>query len=136
MPWRRMKNRMRSIPLFLLLFAGSIANAASFTYSTGAPDFKMASASHPAGSTIEVETADEFVTTGCTTITEAAFAGLLPLGSPSTAVTSVAVEIYRIFPADSTNPPSGHVPTRSNSPSDVAFDVRYSVAGQLGRAHV
>lgn len=41
------------------------------------------------------------------------------------------IEIYRIFPKDSTNPPSGHVPTRANSPSDVAFDSRDSVGSTL-----
>jgi len=130
------EDRMRSIwrpalvSLFLLLFA-SIANAATFTYSTGAPDFQMATASHPAGTSIEVETADDFTTTGCTTITNASFFGLLPSGAPLSSITGVDVEIYRIFPLDSTNPPSGHVPTRANSPSDVAFDTRDSLAGQL-----
>ncbi|HEX3107780.1 MAG TPA: Ig domain-containing protein [Thermoanaerobaculia bacterium] len=122
------------VSLFLLLVAllfGSIANAATFTYSTGGPDFQMASASHPAGTSIEVETADDFTTTGCTTITNATFFGLLTNGAPLSAITSVDVEIYRIFPLDSTNPPSGHVPTRANSPSDVAFDTRDSLASQL-----
>lgn len=113
----------------LLLAAGS--RAATFTFSNGGPDFQMATASHPAGSSIEVETADDFTTTGCTTITNATFFGLLPSGAPLSAITAVDVEIYRIFPLDSTNPPSGHVPTRSNSPSDVSFITRDSLASQL-----
>lgn len=117
-----------SLSLLLLPAAG---HAATFTYSTGSPDFLMATASHPAGSSIEVETADDFTTTGCTTITNATFFGLLPSGAPLSAITAVDVEIYRIFPLDSTNPPSGHVPTRANSPSDVAFDTRDSLASQL-----
>ena len=36
-----------------------------------------------------------------------------------------------MFPNDSTNPPSGNVPTRVNSPSDVAFDSRDSGSGTL-----
>jgi len=32
---------------------------------------------------------------------------------------NVEVEIYHVFPNDSANPPSGHVPTRVNSPGDV-----------------
>jgi hypothetical protein len=43
----------------------------------------------------------------------------------------VVVEIYRVFPNDSTNPPSTNVPTRVNSPSDVAFDSRDSGSGTL-----
>ncbi|HEV8432204.1 MAG TPA: Ig domain-containing protein [Thermoanaerobaculia bacterium] len=126
-----MKNRLRSIPFFLLLFA-SMASGATFTYSTGAPDFQMATASHPAGTSIEVETADDFTTTGCTTITNATFFGLLTNGAPLSAITSVDVEIYRIFPLDSTNPPSGQVPTRANSPSDAAFDVRDNLGFTAG----
>lgn len=41
------------------------------------------------------------------------------------------VEIYRVFPEDSASPPSGDVPTRTNSPSDVAFASRDSDAGGL-----
>jgi len=126
-----MRPTWRGAIFFLFFLASAIANAATFTYSTGAPDFKMASASHPAGSSIEVETADDFITTGCTTITSATFFGLLPPGAPLTSISSVGVEIYRIFPLDSTNPPSGHVPTRTNSPSDVAFDSSDSIASQL-----
>ena len=117
-----------SLVLFLL---PSDAGAAAFTFTTGAPDGLMASASRPAGASIEVETADDFITTGCTTITAASFFGLLPSGALTSSITSVDVEIYRVFPLDSTNPPSGHVPTRTNSPSDVAFEVRDSASAQL-----
>jgi hypothetical protein len=41
------------------------------------------------------------------------------------------LEIYRVFPNDSANPPSGNVLTRVNSPSDVAFATRDSSAGEL-----
>jgi len=51
----------------------------------------------------------------------------VPLGSTAIDVT---IEIYRVFPKDSTVPPSGQVPTRVNSPSDVAFDSR-DFPGQL-----
>lgn len=115
--------------LFLLLLAAA-AEAATFSYTTGTPDFQMGSASHPSGPAVEVETADDFITTGCTTITSASFFGLWPTATP-TSITSVDVEIYRVFPLDSTNPPSGQVPTRNNSPSDVAFDTRDSLASQL-----
>ena len=41
----------------------------------------------------------------------------------------VVVEIYRVFPKDSSDPPSGNVPTRVNSPSDVAFGERVNGTG-------
>ena len=41
------------------------------------------------------------------------------------------LEIYRVFPLDSTDPASGRVPTRANSPSDVAFGSRSSGASEL-----
>jgi hypothetical protein len=130
---RHMEDRMRStwrlaaVSLSVLCLAVA-GEAATFTFTTGAPDFKIATASHPAGTSVEVETADDFTTAGCTTITSASFYGLLP---PATSITSVGVELYRIFPLDSTNPPSGHVPSRFNSPADSAFDTRDSLAGQL-----
>ena len=65
------------------------------------------------------------------TITGGTFTGLLPTGAPLTTVTDVQVETYRVFPKDSVNPPSGNVPTRVNSPSDVAFTVNDAVAGTL-----
>jgi hypothetical protein len=43
----------------------------------------------------------------------------------------VTVEIYRVFPKDSQSPPSGNVPSRVNSPSDVAFGSRSSSAAEL-----
>jgi len=102
---------------------------AAFTFSTGLPDGRMATGSQPNGvSVVESESADDFVLTSQTTITQASFYGLLPM-TPT--VSYVGVEIYRVFPQDSTNPPSGNVPTRANSPSDVAFDTRDSTTGNL-----
>src|SRR5690348_153899 len=45
----------------------------------------------------------------------------------------VEVEFYRIFPIDSTNPPSNHVPTRTNSPADteIASATRDSALASL-----
>ncbi len=115
------------------------AIATPFFFSTGDPDGKMAMASRPSGTSFEIETADDFVVTQTTQITSATFTGLLA-GGLSSDIASVAVEIYRVFPQDSnTGRTSGapffgtsQVPTRVNSPSDVAFDVRdSSTAGAL-----
>jgi len=46
----------------------------------------------------------------------------------------VVVEIYRVFPKDSDAQRTPRVPTRNNSPSDVAFDTRDSSDGSLGFA--
>ena len=86
-------------------------------------------ASRPgSGGTIETEAADDFVLNAGAMITHASFVGLLPSGAPLSTITSVDVEIYRVFPKDSTNPPSGSVPIRVNSPSDVVFDARNGLA--------
>ena len=89
-------------------------------------------ASRPSsGGKIEIEAADDFVLTSTTNITNATFTGLLPTSGSLSDITGVRVEIYRVFPLDSNFPPSGNVPVRVNSPSDVAFDSRDSASNNL-----
>jgi hypothetical protein len=106
------------------------ANASSFFFTTNTPDGLMAAASRPDfGGASEIETGDDFVLTKPTSITSATFTGLLPANA---SITNVVVEIYRVFPNNSdvgrtSGPPTfstANVPTRVNSPSDVAFDSR------------
>lgn len=105
------------------------ASAAPFLFNTGDPDGRMATASRPDSTgKIELESADDFVLANPTTITSATFTGLIPRDA---IVADVVVEIYRVFPKDSNDPPSGNVPTRVNSPSDVAIDTRDGGAGEL-----
>src|SRR6202022_3766953 len=80
---------------------------------------------------IEIESADDFTLTGSTAINSATFTGLLTGGATPANVGEVRVEIYPVFPKDSVNPPSGNVPTRANSPSDVVFADRDTAAGNL-----
>ena len=121
-----------SVGVIGLLSAVPAAAQAPFTFSTGSPDGKIATASRPiTGAPTEIESADDFVLTHSTSITSATFTGLLPTGAPLTDIDEVVVEIYRVFPKDSQNPPSGNVPTRVNSPSDVAFESRDSAGGGL-----
>lgn len=109
------------------------AHATPFFFGTGDPNGLIGTASRPAGGgLIEVESADDFVTTSMTTITSASFWGLIPTGASLSSLTAIGVEIYRVFPKDSSDPPSGDVPTRVNSPSDVAFDSRQSSDSSLG----
>ena len=113
--------------LIALLALSSPAAAQSFSFSTGDPDGRIATASRPASAgKEEIESADDFVLTQETLIRQATFTGLLPAGSGLSDIAAVRVEIYRVFPKDSQAPPDGRVPTRVNSPSDVAFDSRDS----------
>jgi hypothetical protein len=115
------------------------AMASAFFFSTGNPDGKIAVASRPGSGAFEIEAADDFTVSNPTVLTlfsSAAFTGLIPAGS---SVQDVVVEIYRVFPQDSdvnrtSGPPifsTSQVPTRVNSPSDVAFDSRDSAGGGL-----
>ncbi len=118
----------------LLSLVASSGNAAPFVFSTGSPDGKIATASRPedAGSgKIEIESADDFILPTATQLNSATFTGLLPANFPLASIGEVRVEIYRVFPLDSQNPPSGNVPTRVNSPSDVALLDRDTGAGNL-----
>ncbi len=113
----------------------SIAASSSglpFTFSMGTPDRRIATASQPGSpGAIEIESADDFILGSQTTIDHATFTGLLPSGAPLSSVQQVVVEIYRVFPKDSTDPLLGHVPTGVNSPSDVASDSRDNAAANL-----
>ena len=109
----------------LLPAAPAIADTTFF--STGGPDENIATASRPdSAGVFEIESADDFVLTRSTSITDATFTGLIPSGAKAT---SVIVEIYRVFPNDSDGRRMPKVPTRANSPSDVEFADRDSTSG-------
>ena len=128
-----------AVSALVLGFAMALPAAAEpFSFSTGGPTNFMASATRPdTTGKFEIESADDFILASPTAITHATFTGLLTGANPS--VGQVVVEIYRVFPKDSdvgrtTGPPdfsTDKVPTRVNSPSDVAFDSRDSTAGEL-----
>jgi PEP-CTERM motif len=126
-----------SVALIGLLPTVAAAAETPFFFSTGDPDGKIATATRPdTGAPFEIESADDFVLTHATSITGATFTGLMPTGASAE---DVVVEIYRVFPKDSdVNRTSGlpkfstpNVPTRVNSPSDVAFDERDSSSSAL-----
>jgi hypothetical protein len=109
-------------------------------FNTGDPDGKMATATRPASAgKFEIESADDFVLTHSTSITDATFTGLLSGGASLSDIGEVRVEIYRVFPALSdvsrtSGPPlfmTAQVPTRVNSPSDVELDDRDTASGNL-----
>ena len=127
---------LRSLSLVMLLTIGLVgaipAAADGLLINTGIPDGLIAMAARPeSGGKIEIEAADDFILSGATNVTSGSFVGLLPSGASLSSISEVVVEIYRVFPKDSTDPPSGNVLTRVNSPSDVAFDSRDSSTGGL-----
>ncbi len=111
----------------------------SFFFSTGDPDGRIASVSHPEGrGKTEHESADDFVLTSRTELRHAAFTGVLFHGGHGE-IREVVVELYHVFPKDSnvartSGPPdfsTAQVPTRVNSPADKRFDARSSEDGTL-----
>jgi hypothetical protein len=118
-----------------LLLAAFQASAASFSFSTGTPDGKIATLSRPASpDKIQTETADDFIIVSNTTlINQATFTGLIPSGTPLSSAENVEIEIYHVFPNDSDTNRTLHVPTRANSPGDVEIDdaTRDGLAGSL-----
>jgi hypothetical protein len=118
------------IAILALPLLATPAGATPFFFSTGDSDGKIATATRPeSAGKFEIESADDFVLTGLTSISKATFTGLLTGGATTANIGEVRVEIYRVFPADSnvartSGPPlfsTPEVPTRVNSPSDVEF---------------
>jgi hypothetical protein len=71
------------------------------------------------------------VTTHATDIDSATFTGLIVGGATPANVTDVEIELYHVFPIESTNPPDGRVNARANSPSDNNFAAADGALGQL-----
>jgi hypothetical protein len=107
--------------------------SAAVIYNNLTPNNAMAIASRPGGPGVfEIEAADDFLLGSQATINSASFVGLLVPGTGGTpSVSEIVVEIYRVFPKDSNTARTPNVPTRTNSPSDVAVLDRDSAAGEL-----
>jgi len=94
--------------------------SADFSFTTGNPDGLMGAVSRRASpGKLETETADDFTLDQTTVIRRATIVGLVPSGTQPQDIKEVEVEVYHVFPLDSALPPSGKVPSRANSPSDV-----------------
>jgi len=119
------KTCLASVHAVFLLLAASAATASPFFFSTGNPDGRIGTASRPASAGLfGIESADDFVLSQQTKITSASFTGLLTGRATAADIGLVGVEIYRVFPSDSNVARTPLVPTRANSPADVAFDTR------------
>jgi PEP-CTERM motif len=130
--WVRRRITLAAV-LILIFGRVNVGSAGLFVFSTGNPDGKIATLSRTASAgKLETETADDFVTTAAaTTITNATFTGLLVGGATTANIHNVEIELYHVFPVDSTNPPDGRVLTRVNSPSDNQFAAADGALGQL-----
>jgi hypothetical protein len=113
------------------MFASSALGASIYNNLT--PNNSMATATRPDSSgAFEIEAGDDFFLASQTIINSASFVGLFVPGTSGTpSISQVVAEIYRVFPADSNTSRTPNVPTRVNSPSDVAFDSRDSGASDL-----
>ena len=126
-----------ALALASAVFGAIPAVANPFFFSTGSPDGLIGTLSRPSSALplpeIQTETADDFILSGATSITDATFYGLIPQGAPLSSISQVQIEFYHVFPVDSANPSSGNVPTRTNSPADFAIGsaTRDSAAGTL-----
>ena len=131
---------MKKLILLTLVGVGFIAARidAQIIYNNDFPTSDIAVATRPdTASAFEIEAGDDFLLTRPAHITGATFTGLVPQNFNLTNIGHVIVEIYRVFPNDSdVGRTSGaptfstpNVPTRVNSPSDVAFDTRESGTG-------
>jgi len=100
-------------------------------YNNLTPNDLMAIATRPDVGSSEIEAADDFVLGSSTAIHSASFIGLFVTGAAGSSISDVVIEIYRVFPKDSDTGRTLNVPTRVNSPSDVAFDSRDSASSGL-----
>jgi hypothetical protein len=127
---------MKRLKRFVLALAGFVlipaASADPILFSTGFPNLALGMASRsPSPSGIEIEAADDFVLNAPATITGGSFYGVVTIPGAPPPYLDVVVSFYNIFPADSTNPPDGRVPTRTNSPADNESASRSLSSGDL-----
>jgi len=119
--------------LLLVTLLSVLPASSAVIYNNLTPNNLMAMATRPDTAPFEIETADDFVLTDPASINAAHFTGLIvpnPTGG-SSSISQVVLEIYRVFPVDSNTVRTPNVPTRANSPSDVALDSRDSLAADL-----
>jgi len=113
----------KAIFLLSCVFACARVAAGTPLYSNLVLDGRMAAASRPEPPSPEIEAADDFILSGGVFVTEFKFIGLIT-GGGAVNVADTNLEIYRVFPKDSDTVRIPVVPTRMNSPSDVAFAER------------
>jgi hypothetical protein len=129
---KMMRHGLRWVSAFCLIVFAAVPAMGDVIYNNLTPNNSMAIATRPDTAAFEIEAGDDFFLKSRTSINGASFIGLIVPGSAGApSVSQVVVEMYRIFPLDSDTVRTPHVPTRANSPSDVAFDSRDSGANSL-----
>jgi hypothetical protein len=105
-------------------------------YNNLTPNNSIAVATRPSASGgFEIEAGDDFVLGSQTFVNAVSFIGIVVPGTSGTpSISSVVAEMYRVFPLDSDAARTPNVPTRVNSPSDVAFATKDSSSGELNFA--
>lgn len=118
---------------FLSIAALAAPARGDVVYNNLTPNNMIGVATRPSSpGVLEIEGADDFFLNAQTLITSATLVGLIVPGTGGTpTISDVVAEMYRIFPLDSNTVRIPNVPTRANSPSDVAFASRDSGTGQL-----
>ena len=119
---------LRAIALAALCSAPGVG---ATIYNNLTPNNQIAVATRPDIGAFEIEAGDDFVLGSQTLINSASFVGLIVPGTGTPSITDLVIEMYRVFPLDSNTTRTPNVPTRTNSPSDVAFDSRDSASGEL-----
>ena len=121
--------------LFALSVGAALATPAigATIYNNLTPNNAMGVATSPGSvGVFEIEAGDDFFLPSQTLIASSSFTGILLPGTGGTpSISDVVVEMYRVFPKDSDTVRTPSVPTRMNSPSDVAFVSKDSAAGEL-----
>ena len=117
--------KLRASVIAVLLAAGTgtaPAWADTFFFTTGNADGRLGALSGESPSKVETETADDFILAKATVISGATITGLI--NAPRANISNVEVEVYHVFGQDPQDkqPPSGKVPSRTNSPSDNEID--------------
>lgn len=121
----------RRLTLALLCAAAAplaAARAQHFSFNTGDPDGRIGIGARP-GAPLEIEAADDFILSRRTRLNSATFTGLVPVGFDLSGVNFARVQIYQVFPGSSDQTRTPNVPSRVNSPGDVALLQRESGAG-------
>src|SRR5258706_7600798 len=108
--------------LALGLLAAGVARAAPITlYNNLTPNNLIGVATRPAVGAFEIEAGDDFFLGSRSIVNTASFVGLIVPGTSGTpSISDLVIEMYRVFPLDSNAVRTPNVPTRINSPSDVA----------------
>jgi hypothetical protein len=125
---------LMSATILLVSVIATPAFGGPVVFSNGNVTNQMAVASRPSSSSFEIESADDFVLSSSTALNHLTFTGLLTGGATKADISQVVTEFYRVFPKDSNTGGVPNVPTRTNSPSDVALTDRDSAVGGLSFA--